>query len=229
MSRSCKPGQNPGGKRKAKWDYTPVPNGTSTVGFLAGPPCGVYVHHAGTSKPCRRILTKSALVCPYCESQFVPVWRGYTPFYSQDYFRLFVLIPEELDEAVSEIDLHTQIRISRPRASKASVIIRAENWRTLKLPVTADRLLPVDLFPFLPAIWRDIELAKWLNDNPEQCEEKPHPERVGNAVPADQEWEKLVDGVKSRIGIMRDGELRALGEPLPVPSQNGKHNKAKPK
>jgi hypothetical protein len=162
MIRSQKPTPEKGCAKVWKWDYEAPENGKSTVGFLAGPPCGCWVHFTFGSKPCRRKMTKSKLVCPFCEDKWEPVWRGYVPYYDREYVRRFVVITEDYYESVNEIELHAQIRLSRDKDTHAPVVIRPDTWRTQPLPTKADRAEPVDLMPFLcRVLWKDAELTEY--------------------------------------------------------------------
>ncbi len=162
MSRSRKPDPSKGNGVRAVWSYQEVPNGSSTVGYIAGSPYGVYTHYRGATRPCRREFTDSLLQCPLCESGEEPVWKGYVPYYDRDFIKRFVLISREIEESVSAIPLHAQIRISRAKSSKAAVIVREEKWTVKNLPYSAYRAAGVDLEGPLLLIWKDPELHAFV-------------------------------------------------------------------
>lgn len=161
MFHSERPKKNPLGGKETRWSYQQVEKGKSVFGWLAGPPTGVYTHHAGATKPCRRLMTNGKLTCPYCESKYVPVWRGYTPFYDTEYTRRFVLISEDYEESVSEIPHLAMIALSRGKGPRDPVVIKPNMWRTTPLPDNSERAKPVDLRLFLLRLWKDVELQQW--------------------------------------------------------------------
>jgi len=186
-----------------------VPNGTSTTGFIAGKPVGVFVHHVGQSKPCKREMTDSALVCPYCEAGHLPTWRGYTPFYDRDYVRRFVLIAEDIYESVEELPLHAQIRIARGKGSREGVTVRPELWRTSPLPPSKDRAAWVDLMPFLLDMWKDDELRRWV----------PSISAIENAT-RDQGAELLREAGARELDQIAN-RIKAKVQVKPVPDETG--------
>jgi len=218
MSHSQRPKGSLGKKGVAQWDYQEVPNKSSVVGWKAGDPFGVYTHYIGKTIPCKRELTKSKLCCPYCEAGEEPIWRGYTPFFDQDYCRKFVLIGEDIELAVTEITHHAQIRVSRGKGSREGVKIRADNWRLTPLPELLAKMPKVDLFWPLIRVWKDPELTQWatfsgstkpdgtgvgevpkLSDDPalkNLRERQQHEKEKPEPAPA----EKALDGAMNRIG-----------------------------
>lgn len=161
MSISKEPKAAPKKGGHHHWDYLPVENGKSEVAYLAGPTCGVYVHDGQPSKPCRREMTDSELVCPYCETGDEPRWKGYVPLYDRDYQRRLLLISQGVRESVKEINHLDQVRCSRAKSSKASVIIRAETWTPKQCPRGDGRDVPADIEPVLFTIWKDAVLREW--------------------------------------------------------------------
>jgi hypothetical protein len=164
------------GQAVGKWDYLKVENGRSAVGYLAGYPSRTYVHHVGNSVPCKRKITKSVLVCPYCEAGKVPEWRGYVPLYSAQYVRLFTIITKDYLESVEQIPIHSQIRCSRGKNRHDPVVITEEKWSPRPLPLTPERDQEIDLRPFLLRLWKDQELVEWCRSLPltlPLTEEKP--------------------------------------------------------
>lgn len=144
-----------------RWLYCAVPNGSATVGWLAAHPYGAWVHIVGrVSKPCRRRMSGGALDCPLCDVDLAR-WRGYTAFYSREYRRMFVMVGPDTREWVAGLEVHTQIEISRPKDSKAGVLIRDKIWRTAPLPASAERPREIDLTSFLLRLWGDQELLAW--------------------------------------------------------------------
>lgn len=137
-------------------------------GFLAGQPTWVPCHWTGKSRPCRRLLTCGALPCHDCRPNEEPIWRGYTPFYSSEYVRLFALITLDYREAVAEIPRHAQIKLSRGPNPRDPLVIVPSLWRPSPLPESADRDYDVDLRSFLLTLWKDSELREWSIANQER-------------------------------------------------------------
>ncbi len=163
------PLQDPGtpeGKNPAtRWLYTAVKNGTGCHGFLAGQPTWVKCHFVGYSKPCRSILTSGSLPCHYCAAKEEPVWRGFTPWYDGSYVRCFSCITLDYREAISEIPLHAQIKLSRGKGTRDPLVIVPCLWRTTELPVSEDRNYSADLRGSLLKVWKDPELVEWCQKN----------------------------------------------------------------
>ncbi len=240
------PKRRPGKKTAPikKWDYQPIPNGTSTVGFLAGPPIPCATHYVGATKPCKREMTESAYVCPYCESGKEIEWRAYVPFYSREYIELFVLINDDYLESVEEIPLHAQIRLSRAKPQKSPIVIRMENHSTRGLPPAAKRALPVDMMPFLVhTLWKDKDIIAYSN-GVKSVAPKSFPTQTQPALEVEPSCDPPVfdvnDFVKSiandtlakaghssRITRTEEGELVPVKAELP--SLNGYNKKHKPR
>lgn len=147
--------------RSHRWVYLPLKNGATANGFLAGPVVGVWCHWMGRSRPCRRLMSDGALSCAMCADAQEPDWRGYVPFYSAEYVRMFTVITADYLESVREIPLHAQIKMARGRNKHDPVVIRPDLWRTTPLPPAADRDAAADLVPFLLKMWKDAELIEW--------------------------------------------------------------------
>lgn len=209
--------------------YQPIANKASVVGFMAGKPVGVFTHYAGATKPCKRLVTGSQLVCPFCEAKHTPVWRGYVPFYDQEYTRRFVLIPEDYYESVCEIPHLAQIRLSRGKGSREPIVIAPHNWRITPIPAIPERAAEVDLIPFLPRIWKDDELIAWVEKQRAAAPPKPSTRAKPARTPAADETGLMVDGIKNRLAFREDGELKPLAELMPnLVGRNGnsKHPKS---
>lgn len=145
-----------------RWQYLAVKNGTAECAFLAGKPTGTWVHYLPRSRPCRAMMTEGKLPCAYCAEGHAPSWAGYTPLYSPEYSRLFVIIKEDHYESVSELELHAQVKVSRAKDQRAPVVIRPSVFRTQPLPFAAERVKPADMMPFLVfTLWKDDALIKW--------------------------------------------------------------------
>lgn len=159
--KSRKPAPESGANPVRRWTYAPVPNKTSTTGWKAGDVFGVETHFSGGSKACRRIMTDSALICPFCESGKKPEFRGYVPFFDADYARRFVLVNRDYFDLADSIERLAMIRASRDKASKAPIIVRQDNWRTTPLPPSFANESPAELLPSLLDAWEDDELRAW--------------------------------------------------------------------
>lgn len=211
--------------------YQPIANGASVTGWKAGQPVGVYTHFSGGTKPCRRRMTGSALVCPFCEANQSPIWRGYVPYYDPEYVRRFVLISEDHLEACEEIGHLSQIRISRAKGSRQPVVMSACNWRVASIPPSKDREQPVDLMPFLLKLWKDEELAKYASAQADITSIE-HRDRHAVVPPAIEARRKSAAALppEKRFVVKTDDELVPLSELLPNLSamKNGKNGKHKP-
>jgi hypothetical protein len=190
-------------------------------GFLAGHPFGAWVHFLNhVSKPCRIRMTNGALECPMCQVE-PAVWRGYTPFYSSEYRRMFCLVSEEHLESVREIDVWAQVKIGRAEPKKSPVVVRQIVWRTSPLPPSPERPAAVNLLPFLLRLWKDEDLLRW------------HVEGTRAAAPAVRD--------RSRVSLKPDDETALIRDCLPVsrgltplgdvldgaPAENGRHRRPK--
>lgn len=217
MLESGSPRKQSRKKSVKRWEYHEVPNGSSVCGWLAGKVFWCLCHHVGHSKPCKRYLTKSELVCGFCEAGMEQVWRGYTPFYDRDYKRRFVLLPEDQEEQADEIRHLMQVRISRGKSMRDALVMRAENWRTTPLPESSERAFPIDIAPFLLQLWKDEELTSW-------CEkaERSRLIRHGDeptSIPSFAD-DPAIKNLKNRIAKQKAGE-RLVADSLPT--LNGVH------
>lgn len=229
------PGKKSGIQR---WDYLPIPNGTKTQGWIAGPPTGVFVHRDGTDKPCRSKLTDGTLICPYCTIGKPVTWRGATPFYSPVYTRHWCWTTQDHKEYNDTLPHLAQIVLSRAKSKCAPVVIRAEVWRASPLPDSAERMRRMNLMDFLIGVlWDDADLQAFHFSNIVGEQHKPEPDEVPTAgtVPGPEgatpmvraAWEKAVAESDARAKA-RDAKLKpvdvvhaAMAEPKP----NGKHRK----
>lgn len=187
MIRSQDPDPQEGCNRIGRWTYLKVANGGSANGFLAGKPVGVWGHHLGGTKPCRKKMTGGRHPCPYCSEGVALVWRGYTPVFDQDYVQRFVCIPADIKKSVDEIGEHQQVRMTRAKSSKAPVILRAEQWRMHPFPKAGAPKWPVDLMPYLVKyVWKDEVLAAFCaGDSPDLFGDDAAAVVVNRLSPAD--------------------------------------------
>lgn len=155
---------DPGRRKRAvqKWDYEAPENGKFLVGFLAGKPTGTFLHYMPRSRPCRLLMSEGKVPCPFCADGNEPSWGGYLPYYSPEYTRKFVIIKEDHYEATMELELHTQVKLSRAKDSKAPVVVRPFNFRLTPIPADPEREKSVDMLPFLlHVLWKDQALLKF--------------------------------------------------------------------
>jgi hypothetical protein len=231
MASSQKPG-TPGTKTGVRrWTYNAIPNGTKHKGFKAGDPFGVYVHYINRkSLPCKERITKGELVCPFCDGKYVPEWRGYTPFWSQEYAPFFCLITEEYYEATCEIEHLAPVTISRGPLNTDPAIMRYDAWRATPIPHNAMRAKPVDLSTFLiDVIWKDEELCRWDRlDRIKAKEAEPKP----YVAPEYQDKDLARMRLLMKKEEKQNAELAALGNSMAkviqdatTPKPNGKHPK----
>lgn len=218
-------------KRIPKWDYFSIPNGKTTLGFLAAHPTGAYGHQVPHFKPCRHRMSLRTLKCALCEAHGEPIWRGFTPYYDQQYTRRFVVIPQELEESVCEISPKEQIELSRASSMRAPVVVKAKLWRTTPLPPSADRDAPFDMMDFLVGIlWKDPVLIRFhqglpVTDSdtavtPHVVEESP----TGNAVLDAMEREGPCRVTLGGRFLNGPDPLKGIGTlPDGSPGRNGKH------
>jgi len=231
-------------KRKShirKWDYEAPDNGKYLVGFIAGKPTGTWVHYCPFSKPCRLMMSEGKLTCPYCADGLEPSWAGYTPYYTPEYERKFVIIKDDLYEFAMELELHTQVKFSRAKDSKAPVIVKPFNFRLTPLPADPEREKSVDMMPFLLNIlWKDLALLK-LNAgiSTAAVEGKPgnvslvSPELLDAMAKQTDRTAAQADAARRNEDFIRSlQERRTAGEPATgdqaeqlgdKPTRNGKH------
>jgi len=121
--------------KKAKWDHNRVPAGSQWRGWIAGEPFGVWVHYFKSgSQPCLTEMTNHEVACPHCAGGLVPDWRGYTPYYDEQYTPWFVMITFEYYESVLEIPHLAPILIRRGKVATDPIIIEQKPWRTTPIP-----------------------------------------------------------------------------------------------
>lgn len=146
----------------AKWDYNEVPPKSKWKGFIAGEPCGTFLHfEAKRSYPCLSMMTDQDLACPHCARGLVWEWRGYVPYYDAEYTRHFVLINDTYYESVMEIQHLSPITITRGNKKTDPVVVKYEPWRVTPIPHSEDRSKPVDLMAFLlRVLWKDQALLE---------------------------------------------------------------------
>ena len=221
---------NPGRKGGyQKWDYLPVENGTTTAGFLAAYPYGVYCHHTGGSKPCLVSYTRGALACPRCNPDKPAEWRGFTAIWDREYVPRFVIVTGDYLEAIREIPIGSLIEVSRKKAKYSPCVIRQHNWRTLPLPPSAKRSEPVDIVPALLKQWKMPELTLWYFAQPKEIrsvspvtlpvdvppviQERMRPGTVPTAEAVDAKLDEVLGN------LVHKGKRLARGKP----SANGTH------
>jgi len=222
-----------------KWDYLTIENGTTTCGFLAAYPLGVWCHHASGSKPCLIRFTSGTLRCPRCNPDKPAEWRGFVALWDREYVPRFVIVTGEYYESILEIPIGSLVKVSRGKAKYSPCVIRPDPWRTLPLPPSPNRSAEVDLLPSLMRQWKIPELTLWwvehrvagVGDAPAaSTPATPKPPRKRPAVPdvpvteADreegaEELLKVSNRIRGRLAV------RALtdGISTPIPSANGQH------
>lgn len=106
--------------------------------------------------------TDHALGCPHCVDRHPWEWKGYVPFYDEEYARRFALISPTYYESVEEIDHLAPIVITRGKKDTDQVVIKQINWRTTPIPPAAERFNAVDLMRFLVfTLWKSRELQEF--------------------------------------------------------------------
>lgn len=175
-------------------------------------------------------MTASALICHHCDQRIKSAWRGYVPYYDEEYTRRFVLIAPEYLEAVTEIEHLAPIVVTRGKSKIEPVVIRPKIWRTQPIPHSTERERPVDLALFcVRVLWCDDILAAW---------DKAERSKAKTLQPATQhtKTEKkptMYTAAHARAGkIAKEQELSAsLRDVFPnmlskvKPSSNGEHTK----
>lgn len=165
MITSVKPENTPEEEGCWRWTYNEVQPNSSHRGWIAGKPFGAFLHFLSKkSEPCRARMTGHALACPHCETKVKVQWRGYVPYYDEEYTRRFVLIAPEYLEAVAELEHLAPVVITRGKSKIDPVIIRGKVWRVTQptIPHSAERADPVNLALFcVRVLWRDDILAAW--------------------------------------------------------------------
>jgi len=165
MIRSRKP-QMPGGEKQvAHWSRAKMPVTSKMRGWKAGPVCGTFIHFVHRqSVPCLDMMSEGVLACPHCQLAQQWEWKGYLPFYDEDYARRFVIISAPIFEAVEEIPHLAMIEVQRGKNDKDPVLVRPNNWRTTPLPHSAERAEQVDLMRFLvQVLWKSTELMRFAS------------------------------------------------------------------
>lgn len=225
-----------------KWDYLPVPNGTTAVGYLAGYPLCCKTHHNNGTKPCRKWMSAHVLQCPFCNDGHEPDDRAYVPIWSREYLGQFVVVPYAYVESIREISLHAQVKLTRAKNPKTPVVIREEVWSPRPLPLTAGRREPVDLMEVLVRrIWRDKELERYADSVTATvtATTAAKPSAVPAAVvlpPVAAAFDLTAavanevlrqNGHHSRVVPDKDGNLVPLAEVLPALGTYNRKNKPK--
>jgi len=168
--RSLPPGKNPSGKKQQPyWDCIQPEPRAKLRGWLAGPQHGTYEHlsHKACS-PCVEMITEGKLQCELCRRGLAPTWRGYVPWYDEDYLRRITVISEGYYEAVAELCHLDQIAISRGPNKTDTVRIRREDWRLSPLPASEERSKPVEIENYLvDVLWNVPALSAWHHGLPQ--------------------------------------------------------------
>lgn len=226
MTTSRKPGENPGEKKIRRWKYEGVKSGTSHRGWIAREHFGAYVHFdLHRSHPCAALMSNHELRCEFCARKFVPMWRGYVPWYDDHYLERFSMVTEDYIESVEEIPHLAHIVLTRGAVKTDPCVITAKPWITTPIPFAAKRTEPVNLSDFLVhVIWDNMELREW-----DRAQKKPVVVTVEQAkeaafATAKSRLEKfLVKEQKAQAKIDTAGELaeRVIHDAL-HPKPNGK-------
>lgn len=163
MVSSEKPEDTPRKKGVHKWDYHPVPNKANGRGWKAGDPFGAWVHYEHKkSHVCAEKMSKKALPCAWCSRGIIPDWRGYVPWYDEQYTRRFSLITYPYYESVCEIPHLAHIVLRRGVKQTEPVVITAEAWTPKPIPYSSVRAEVVCLGQFLVhVLWGNEALTKW--------------------------------------------------------------------
>lgn len=228
-SQEPDPGKKTGVQR---WGYHPIANGGSTVGFLAGPPTGVYTHHDHVTKPCRRRLTDGHLACPYCGVGKDPVWKGALPYYSREYAREWVWTSEEHRLSLLEIPLHAQIEISRDKKRCSPCVARPKLFRTYPLPEPFASQPAVSLIDLLVGVvWDDAELQTYHTSRAVEILKTamslpPTPTDQGERILREagvRELDQVESKIRKRFKLPPKADVTGIGEMPGDPKRNGSH------
>lgn len=231
MISSVKPENTPENEGIHRWTYNEVGANTSHRGWITGKPFGAYLHFlAKKSEPCRERMSSHALKCPHCATGNKPQWRGYVPYYDEEYTRRFVLIASDYLESVAELEHLAPVVIQRGKSKTDPVIIKTKLWRTTPIPHSSERERPVDLARFcVVVLWKDDVLCAWDNAERKKRDEEPAtPKPTKQRGKSDQYTaaHRLADRLNSEASAeepLAETYKRLLN--LPKPSTNGHHTK----
>jgi hypothetical protein len=204
MFNSRKPQTPGGGGGIPNWSYAPVKAGSQYRGWKAGPVCGVFIHQlTKRSEPCIGMMTELALACPHCADKHKWEWKGYVPFYDEEYTRRFCLISPAYYEAVEEIDHLAPIVINRGKKDTDPVVVKYNAWRSTPIPFSVERAKGVDLMNFIVRVlWCSRELMEYAAK--QEVQTIGDPASAGNPVA-----DKIAKGEHATIG---DWTSVALGK-----------------
>lgn len=231
MIKSVNPENSPENEKTHRWTYNDVPPMSSHRGWVAGKPFGAYLHFLGRkSEPCRERMTGSALACPHCAVKIKSAWRGYVPYYDEEYVRRFVLISEDYLESVEELEHLAPVVIQRGKSKTDPVIVRQKLWRTTPLPHSAERSEPVNLARFcVLVLWGDDILLAWDNAERKKASASATTPKPTKKSAPPTSAERLKGIIEQTGNAPQDGE--SLGETYTRiiqhfdKSKNGKHTK----
>lgn len=228
MFKPKTPGKNRQKDYIRKWTYNPVPCGSQHKGFLAGKPFGVYVHFVNRlSVPCRQEMSDGGVFCKHCEAGLVPDWRGYTPYYDEQYTPNFVLVTYPYYESVCEIEHLACVVVKRGRMKTDPVVITNSAWRTTPIPFSKERVEPVDLADFLlRVLWKDEPLMEWVQKQKYKAPVAPEPVTMTDMVKDHglANMQRLMDRERQeKDAVVHAGDLAGnVMADLLTPKANGK-------
>ncbi len=190
MAKSKIPSGTKAGEHPKKWDRNPVPCKSVSNGWICGKPFGVVIHFVkGQSTPCLQEACDNEVFCPHCHNGIAQDWRGYTPYYDEQYVPKFVMITLPYNESVSELEHLTPIQITRGAVHTDPIIVRHKVWRTTPIPHSAERANPVDLGEFLVwTLFRVEAQMKWereqkVKESEKVCRPYVAPEHADPSIP----------------------------------------------
>jgi len=176
------------------------------------------------------MISDKVLVCPRCAINRPWEWRGYVPYYDEQYVRRFVVVASDYYESICEIKHLSPILISRGPEKTDSVVVKYEPWRTTPIPHAKDREGEVNLIDFLiRVLWKDEALVRFhcRSTDAEEAMQHDVPARVLEGIEIGEEVarEVIMSREKKRAAKLRDLEEknRRFIEQAASANGNGKH------
>lgn len=145
-----------------RWRVVPVPAGDYLMGWLAGPQVTVDVHwNSGCSKPCRDLLTKSALLCECLKEPKSIRTIGYVPIITPEREQLVLIVSATVAAAVADFVFGTPLEFHRSKKSRTPLRVKlsANGKFSQQNNLLFKQGQPRDIKPYLLHLWQDEQLA----------------------------------------------------------------------
>ena len=149
-----------------RWKFECVEVGKKVYGWVAGPVVGVEGHGTPSFKPCRALLTKGAVACPWCALPYPVRYQGYMPIIDKHGGKKVYAINLDNTARVDAMRHLQPVKLHKGPHKNSSLEVFTEEWTTIQPTGNNVTNRPADIKEWLlTVLWKAEGLAQWFEEH----------------------------------------------------------------